>query len=265
MPPSIPYRANTTGLSTSNLPKPPVRRAAVGDLLTPQASDNTQAKSVLTKPKPPLPPRLPPRESSTPQDPPPSYNSAIEDTTAHARLNQSALNRLGSAGISVPGLSIGGSSEASNTYQDQAGNGTATPAKTQKPALGELHSQLSGVSNKMPGSEPPSNEGTTFAQKQAALKAANSFRSDPSSVSLSDAKATAVTAHNFRERHGDQVISGLTTAQSINRKYNIAEKVGGHTGNLGASQETLDPPALDRVPKDKKSPPPVPLSSKPRF
>lgn len=266
MPPSIPYRADTTGLPTRNLPKPPVRRAAVGDHSSPQASSNAQAKSVVTKPKPSLPPRLPPREPSTlPQDPPPTYNRAIEDPTAHIKLNQSALNRLGSAGISVPGLNIGGSSEASKTYQDQAGIGIASSAKPQKPTLGDLHAQFSGVSNKLPRSEPLSNEGTTFAQKQAALKAANSFRSDPSSVSLSDAKATAVTAHNFRERHGDQVASGLRTAHSINRKYDIAEKVGSHTGNLSAGQAALDSPALDRVLKDKKKPPPVPLSSKPRF
>ena len=221
---------------------------------------------MVTKPKPPLPPRLPPREPSTlPQDPPPSYNSTIEDHTAHARLNQSALNRLGSAGISVPGLGIGGSSEAPKSYQDQAGNATASPVKSQNPTFDKLHSQFSGVSNKMPASEPISNEGTTLAQKQAALKAANSFRSDASSVSLSDAKATAVAAHNFRERHGEQVASGLRTAHSFNQKYDIAEKVGGQAGNLSASQETLDLPSLDRVPKEKKKPPPIPLSSKPRF
>ena len=169
----------------------------------------------------------------------------------------------------MPGLNIGGSAEAPTTYRSH-GNRTASPFVAQKANVSGLHTRLAGASNRSPASEVPSIEGTSFAQKQAAFKTASSFHSDPSSVSISDAKATAATANNFRERHGDQVTSGLGTANRMNHKYNIAGKIGGYTGNSSGHKEApTSPPLVDASLSDqltdKKKPPPVPLSSKPRF
>jgi len=86
-------------------------------------------------------------------------------------------------------------------------------------------------------------EGTTFAQKQAALKTASSFRNDPSSVSLSDARAAAGTANNFRERHGEQVKSGWQSANRLYTKYGIADKVGAY----GASSTQVPEPQSSAV------------------
>ena len=69
------------------------------------------------KPKPKLPPRLPPRNTAAnppaePPSPPPAYQESV------SQLNQGAINRLGNAGVSVPGFGIGSQAPASqNTSQ----------------------------------------------------------------------------------------------------------------------------------------------------
>ncbi|KAI4248821.1 MAG: hypothetical protein L6R40_000832 [Gallowayella cf. fulva] len=284
-PPPVPYRMNTSGLSTSNLPKPPVRRLDQGD--------QSPASPVrpFVKPKPTLPPR-PPRQGSTPlpnfTTPPPPY-SAKPDTVPSqgGGTNPGAANRLASAGVSVPGFGIGVSPQ--NTHQT---NGNSTPPmETQGPSvkgpqLSELQSRFSKLSTNSQDTAPPS-QGTCMADKQAALRTAQSFHNDPSSVSLSDARNTAATANNFRERHGDQVNAGLKSANALNKKYDIANRASSYASQNGTSSEAQQSPSSPIVlsststplhkrappPPPQKpsfgggsttSPPPVPLSSKPR-
>ncbi|KAI1427053.1 hypothetical protein F5Y12DRAFT_227491 [Xylaria sp. FL1777] len=92
-----PYRADTTGLSTSHLPPPPTRTDG-GPATTPQPG-------VTVKPKAPpsLPPRLPPRSGNSSPNP----TSAGGQAASEGYLNQGAVNRLGAAGILVPGFGIG--------------------------------------------------------------------------------------------------------------------------------------------------------------
>lgn len=271
-PPPVPYRADTTGLATDGLPKPPVRQF-----------NHEEASPVApaTKPKPTLPPRLPPR-GPTPSSPPPTYNSVTQQqATSGGQLDRGALSRLTTAGVSVPGLNICGANQDSPIKQESAGAPSSVVG--QKPTLNELHSRFSGSSTKSPLPESPS-QGTTFAQKQAALKTASNFRNDPSSISLSDARATASTANNFRERHGDQVAAGWKSANAFNKKYDVAGKVGGVTGSpvvdrqvsapspdsassdspVVAEKKRPPPPPPKRVGAGSgASPPPIPLSSKP--
>ena len=290
-PSPVPYRVDRTGLSTSNLPKPPVRRIDYAEQASPVSA------SPMRKPKPALPPRLPPRQAtptldlSEPSSPPPMYTSATQQQpTGVGHLNQGALKRLGSAGVSVPGLDIGGQPQASASKQDRAGNPARDsvygPVGGQKPTLNELHSRFSGLPTKSSTPETPS-QGTSFTQKQAALKTASSFRNDPSSVSLSDAKATAATANNFRERHGDQVAAGWKSANAFNNKYDVAGKAGGLAGNPAVEgrkampwsdsrtsespsimeNKNPPPPPPRRVNVGNPpgaSPPPIPLASKPK-
>ena len=145
---------------------------------------------------------------------------------------------------------------------------------------------------------PP--EGTTWAQKQAALRTASQFHKDPRSVSLSDARAAASTARNFHQRHREQVASGLRVAAKLEDKYGISNKAGhyvglsantasspqaeetargssGSSGNLAAAAAILGkkkppppPPPKRRgvsgVPDaDGNTPPPVPMSTRPAF
>ncbi|TAQ87867.1 hypothetical protein B7494_g3805 [Chlorociboria aeruginascens] len=221
-PPSIPYRTDTTGLSTAHLPPPPGRKDGA-DGRIPAAS----------KPKPPsLPPRLPSRQNqvstTSPQimDVPDSHKGI---------LNQGSLNRLGDAGVSVPSLGIGGSNgEKSLPLSPTA---SRSPVISHSPPLNESQSRFFRLSSSQPSTPESPSEGTTFAQKQSAFKTADSFRNNPSSVSMGDARNAASTANNFRERHGEQVKSGWQSANKINSKYGIAEKVGSY-GGVGVTRDS---------------------------
>lgn len=294
--PPVPFRADRTGISTANLPPPPGHkdRRPVGAIVG--------AEEPIGKPKPPgLPPRLPPRQNSASSTSsiPPTPAMAVPD--AHRGvLNQGALSRLGAAGVSVPGLGIGGAKSKPVLPPPSTPSPSRSPAPpasaVNSAQLGELQSRFSRFSaSSSPKPDAPS-EGTTFAQKQAALKTASSFRNDPSSVSLSDARAAATTANNFRERHGEQVKSGWQSANKLNTKYGIADKVGSYgivapaqeSENIGSKVETKDntiplpavmalakkkpppPPPMKRaalsgagVPQASQ-PPPIPLASKPK-
>jgi hypothetical protein len=266
-PPPVPYRADRTGLSTANLLPPPSHK-------------DRRAIEPADKPKPPgLPPRLPPRQNSnagpSAPSPPPTYGASTTESDPHKGiLNQGALNRLGAAGVSVPGFGIGGNKPKAPLPPPGISSSAKSPAPTASPVnsaqLGELQSRFSRLSSSTsPKPEAPS-EGTTFAQKQAALKTASSFRNDPSSVSLSDAKAAASTANSFRERHGEQVKSGWQSANRLNTKYGIADKVGAYGGapNTQDPESTTPhiamrddtngaPPAVGALGKKKPPPPPV--------
>lgn len=274
VPPPIPYRVNTSGLSTSNLPKPPIRHIDQGD----QSPTHNQRPS--TKPKPSLPPRLPPRHGSVPSQkstsPPPPY-SATPDAASRqeATMDQAAMSRLGSAGISVPGLGIGNNSPSAHqntrTMSTQADDQGPT---ANGPQLNELQSRFSKLSANSQSADP-SSQGTSLAEKQAAMQTAQSFRNDPSSVSLADARNTAATANNFRERHGDQVNAGWKSANAMNKKYDIANRANSFAtqtspppGNAASTTSKKPPPPPPQKPgfsgEAATSPPPVPLSSKPR-
>ncbi|KAL8678998.1 MAG: hypothetical protein Q9186_004682 [Xanthomendoza sp. 1 TL-2023] len=287
-PPPVPYRVNTSGLPTSNLPKPPVRRLDQGD----QSPASPAGSS--TKSKPSLPPRLPPRQGSTPlpnsTSPPPPYSAVPTVLPAQdGGINQGAVNRLASAGVTVSGFGIGNSSQSSH----QINGSTGSPADTHGPSanspqLGELQSRFTRLSTSNQNPTPPS-QGTSLADKQAAMRTAQSFRDDPSSVSLTDARKSAATANNFRERHGDQVNAGWKSANTMNKKHDIVNRVSSYASQSGSSSNTgvqqspsssiappsplthlhkRAPPPPPQKPSfsggSAASPPPVPLSSKPR-
>jgi len=179
-------------------------------------------------------------------------------------MNQGALSRLGAAGVSVPGFGI--ESRKPPLPPPTASSPARSSAPSNSPQLSELQSRFSKLSSSTsPQTEAPASEGTTWAQKQAALKTASGFRDDPSSVSLSDAKVAASTANNFRERHGEQVKSGWQSANKLNTKYGIADKVGAY----GTSPETpeasspmiemRDNSAMSPAGLGKKKPPPPPV------
>ena len=287
LPPPGPYKADTTGLSTRNLPKPPIRQLD---------QDNDFNLNGPKKPKPSLPPRLPPRQNSGPPNgvsPPPSYDAATSQAPPSKNLlNQNAINRLGSAGVSVPGFGISGDSQSTSPWRDQQGPGSDTtqPNHLSRPTVGM--NELQGRFSKMSTSTPPESPsgGTTFAQKQSALRTMNSFKNDPSSVSLSDAKAAASTANNFRERHGEQVSTGMQGMNNLNNKYGISNKLNGYASGgpasslQGAPSTPVTPigqPSIATETKTKAPPPPpppkkrmndirpaappeIPLASKPR-
>lgn len=268
--PPIPYRADTT---TRNLPKPPVRSAEA------QVSSGIHSPSPSPRPKPPLPPRLPPRHSShssyadASEAPPPSSKVSSPAASAGESSSQGALSRLGSAGIRVPGLGIGEGSAGLNSWQSRHNSNGKSPNLTEVEARGspvsKLPSNFSSLSmNPSSPTDVPA-QGTSFAQKQAAFKTASAFRNDPASISLSDAKATAMTANNFRERHGAQVAAGWQMGSGLNQKYGITNQSSdnahaGHNASLNADNgepAAPDATALSSLGTTGRPPPPVPKKS----
>lgn len=253
VPPPIPYRAKSVGNLTIDAPKRPLPRGQGGEDFKP-------------KPKPSLPPRLPPRQISvspqTPSSPPPTYSATVPPKAAVSKsyLNQGALRRLGSAGITVPELGIEAGSRASNLRQADDGNPKARPSPGAAKESDKPNSQLPKYSDfssiqKAPGPGSPS-QGSTLAQKKAALKTAAAFRKDPSSVSLADAKATASTMNNFRERHGEQVASGMKSANALNQKYDISSKLAGQDPtrhNSGGTTSIAETDSIAATPPSMRS------------
>ncbi|PFH56095.1 hypothetical protein XA68_17071 [Ophiocordyceps unilateralis] len=208
----------------------------------------------LPPPPPPYvatsaPPRLPPRRTTVAADEHVSpKGGGGSGGYLDGCLNPAATSRLGAAGISVPGLGIGSPAGAQPTSPSAA----AVPS-----------------------------EGTTWAQKQSALKTAASFHKDPSSVSLNDARSAASTANNFRQRHGDQVKAGWERTNSFNQKHGVTEKVGAFVdkhqlASAGGKKAPPPPPpkkkpsiggfaASDSGGQRQDGPPPIPSSSRPNF
>lgn len=282
---------NTTGLSTKNLLPPPVHHAVSED-----ATAHESPAAPQKKPKPSLPPRLPPRKTpstdSSLTPPPPSYESATSQTQPAAEsVNRGPLDRLGAAGVSVSGLGIG---QQSNPWKNERSQSTTSNASG-KGQLSELQSRFSKMNTQSraspinDGTSPsPPPQGTTLAEKQAALDTAQSFHKDPSSVTLSDAKAAASTANNFRERHGDQVSAGAQKANTWNKKYNVTGRMNNFLEKQASPANETQPAAQSEsmasqadgygrkpppppVPNKRlgihasaQSPPPVPLGTKPR-
>ncbi|KXT04485.1 hypothetical protein AC578_8730 [Pseudocercospora eumusae] len=179
-----PYRMNTSGLRTDNLPKPPVRRNMdAGGAASPVATTGRTASPVLPPRVPPrqttgtiaAPPRtsspsgpapgLPPRQNEYPDEytppPPPTYNEALsapspqqnvasmaqsvasrftqngsstssfqarQNNDSPATINQSTTNRLGQAGVCVPGFGIGSSNNGTSGPSAQQVQSAATMA-----------------------------------------------------------------------------------------------------------------------------------------
>lgn len=86
-------------------------------------------------------------------------------------------------------------------------------------------------------------QGTTWAEKQAALRTAQNVQKDPSAVTVADATSAARTANSFRERHQDSINAAGQKANEWNRKYNV-------TGRLNSFLEKHSTP----------SPPPEPTT-----
>ncbi len=185
--PPLPYRADRTGLQTSHLPPPPTHRAIASTPL----SETVQP----VKPNPRLPPRLPSRQASTDvpsavSAPPPSYEAVIPpptSTSTNSGLNTSALNRLGHAGISVPGFGIGKSSD----------NTTSNPWKTERIPSTTSSPPVTGPNTQNPWktersqnttSPPPSTGTNTLSELQSRFSRMNS-----SSAAAAPAPASAST------------------------------------------------------------------------
>ena len=296
--PPLPYRADRTGLKTDHLPPPPVHRSIAQSTSngTPQAAP---------KARPNLPPRLPSRKDSSTNGStsslslaqPPAYEAAAPPpqqspvqhpvqpvAQSNSWLNQGAANRLGKAGVSVPGLGIG----ESNPWKSETSKTTSPPpVGTNNSGVSELQSRFARMNSGTATSpQSPPAEGTTLEQKQAAFKTAQNFHKDPSTVTMADAQSAASTANNFRARHQEQISAGAQKANGWNKKYNVtgrlntflekqaspvAEQPPAEMPGTVASPTSPNinrrppPPPPPKKPSGMHAPPPVPLGTKPSF
>ncbi|PYH90017.1 hypothetical protein BO71DRAFT_402586 [Aspergillus ellipticus CBS 707.79] len=277
--PPLPYRANRTGLDTSNLPPPPVR-------LMDSPVEATAAPS--PRPKPNLPPRLPSRNNTTPSPHPPTPPPAYSPQVLEGHLNQDATSRLSQAGVSVPAFGIGNNSN--QWRRDSSTSGTASPttagpvSQTPVNELQNRFSQLRTTPSRSPAPPPPAR--------------GNSISTQPSSISTCDTRSGSSTINDFREPHNDKIQAGKQKLSGINEKCGISQRVNKAFGdqknpenaappipphpNANRSTSSIDSDALSRkkappppppkkagmrstpVPGAAPSPPPLPLSTKPR-
>jgi hypothetical protein len=207
--PPLPYRVNTTGLNTDNLPPPPARR---------MHSPASSVSSASSKPVPSVPPRIPPRMNSTPQShpatPPPAYSPS------EPVLNQGAVSRLSNAGVSVPALGIGhGRSSSSNTTGGAVG----------QTSVNELQARFSQMRTSL--SHSPSQGASPSVQGGAS-------QPEPSATS---------TLNNLRERHNDKIEAGKERMQEFNHKYKISQRFNNfvdekRSANTSISSKQFRPP-----------------------
>jgi hypothetical protein len=242
--PPLPYRANTTGLSTSHLPPPPVHRNIISP--PPQETGETLAP----KPKPGLPPRLPSRQNTaevaaaaTP--PPPSYDAVTSEASAKpstfSTLNTSAVNNLSRAGVKVPAFGIGRSNSSNTSTPTTDNPWSSEPAQPTNPTTGtstntmsELQSRFSRMNSNSNSNTPTADQPTappSIQQTQSAFATAQNFRRDPSSVSMNDARSAATTANtaarsasDFRQKHATQIAAAENRAKAVNNKYQLQSR-----------------------------------------
>lgn len=242
-PPSLPYRADRTGLRTDNLPPPPVHRDLNKSSATPPPP-STRSPGPATQPR--LPPRLPSRQNtmSPPvnEPPPPSYDAVASKPnttstpTPTSYINQSAANRLGQAGVSVPAFGIGKQTE-SNPWQSEKSQ--TRPSGTNQ--LSELQSRFARMNSQesaaapsptTQASNPAPNSMPSWKQSQSAFNTAQTLRTNPQNVSLADAQSAAQTAgqaqrsaNAFREKHADQIAAAQTKAKAWDQRYKVTSKI----------------------------------------
>ncbi|RPB03371.1 hypothetical protein L873DRAFT_1787150 [Choiromyces venosus 120613-1] len=189
--------------------------------LPPKRSD--QPPSDDGRKPPAIPPRLPPRREPSLPSP-----KEVDETGG---LNLSAIGRLGKAGISVPGF---------NT----------APKSSSTPPIGQRPQEITN----------PRDGGTSFAEKKAAIKTANSFYKNPMSVNASDAKAALKTGRNFQQRHGDQVAAGYKKAEEMGLHEKSKSQGGGHVqgyADLLSMRGSPSASSTGDVPPRILTPPPV--------
>ncbi|KAJ5614953.1 hypothetical protein N7537_000067 [Penicillium hordei] len=219
-PPPVPYRVDTSGLSTDHLPPPPVRRLD---------SASSASTSPISKSKPPKPPpRLPARNGSPSSDPPPAYSTA--PVLSHDYINQDATSRLANAGISVPGLGIG---------QEKSSSPAHTP-------VNELQSRFSQMNTSASPSTPTP---PVPASTNASTSSLHNFRERHADTINSGKQKYG----DFRERHADTIDSGKQKYGDFRERHADSidsgkQKLSGYASRFTGSSPAASSPAAPSPP-----------------
>lgn len=192
--PPVPYRVNTTGLSTNNLPPPPARRLDSPSSASAASASVSAPAPASAKPKPQLPPRVPPRNATTiphsPSPPLPAYTATLP-SASQGYINPEATSRLANVGVSVPSLGIG-----------EADASTPASSGAQGANINELQSRFSQMRT---------NSGSPSAAPQPHA------RTPIPSANREDALPPPQT---FRERHADKIDMGKEKWGGVTSRFN---------------------------------------------
>lgn len=223
-PPPVPYRLNTTGLSTNNLPPPPVRRL--------DSPADSPSSATTTKPKPQLPPRLPPRSESSAQPTSPPAYSPTPPSPSQGYVNQQAVSRLSNAGVSVPALGIGEGD--GRQAQTSAGARDAAP-------VNKLQSRFSQMRTN-----------SAFSPSAPSSPARPATNEEP--------RAGSSSVQDFRERHADKIEAGKQKLGGITSRINTF--VEDRKFSADANKRIPRPPAPPHGPSEQSTVPENPAARK---
>ena len=169
--PQVPYRVDTTGLRTENLPKPPVHRQVREGVVEASSPSYNRPAPTAPKAKPSLPPRLPPRQPSpskasapgavstglSPLYPLSASNPPVPERSPVPSAPQGAIDSLSNAGINVPGFGIGAGRNHNTSRGKPIQSASASAASPISANVTELQSRLAKMSTNQSVSENPSN------------------------------------------------------------------------------------------------------------
>ncbi|KAK6437834.1 hypothetical protein LTR95_005976 [Oleoguttula sp. CCFEE 5521] len=251
-PPPEPYRKDTTGLRTDNLPAPPVRRAVTGSS-SPAPVPPPRAKPVLPqRVNSGPPPILPPRQNEYPDEhappPPPTYGEATRPVIAP---NPAAINRLAQAGVSVPGFGIGSSRENASAVSAAAGMVQRHPEQVAA-AAGYVQRHPEQVAAAAKTAQNNSGQLNELQQRFARMGIASSSLPGPAAPTQG---AQQPAASSWR--------SGLQPASSLASSVPASPS----SPTTATGKKPAPPPPAKRVglsSGEAPVPPPIPMSSKPR-
>ncbi|KAL1843776.1 hypothetical protein VTJ49DRAFT_7486 [Mycothermus thermophilus] len=310
--PHKPFVADTTGLSTAHLPPPPVRRdgadargpappppnrAATTAVRSPAPAPRPALPARAPTAPPSLPPRLPPRSStsasatpspalparptntvtSTPPPPRPTQGPGPEQ----GYLNQSAIARLGAAGVSVPGLGIGSNASGS-------GSGPVSSAKPPPPpppvsrsrtTTGTGQTQAQQQLNELQSRFARARLGTQQLEAQTSSPIASSpALSTSSSISAATSSPSHPTTPGLLTRSLSPASPSAAAAAAAvvagkkkppppppPKKKNLALAPGPSGVGLGPRPGPSQQQHGQEGPKEEDIPPPIPLATRPRF
>ncbi|KAL4873792.1 hypothetical protein BDV12DRAFT_159621 [Aspergillus spectabilis] len=252
--PPVPYRANRTGIDTSTLPPPPLRRIGTAVESAPTSES--------PKTRPSVPPRVPSRtNTSTPAShspSPPAYSPSPPATeksqAANGYINQAATSRLSQAGVSVPELGIVANSP--NPTSPSTGYVQQAPVSELQSRFSQL--RTNSASTPSPISSPPVRQTQTPPTPASNIGSARSAFKD------------------FRTKHNDQIEAGKQKLSGFNQKYRISDRINNALDSKSASAEQAPPipphPTLNRSTTSsstdteslarRKAPPPPPPQKK---
>ncbi|KAJ5625232.1 hypothetical protein N7510_001541 [Penicillium lagena] len=278
--PPVPYRVDTTGLATNNLPPPPVRRFD-------SPGSSSPSSTTSAKPKPPqLPPRLPPRDGPASHTPSPPVASP---SPSQGYINQEATSRLANAGVSVPALGIGETndrqSQPVNELQsrfsqmktdDYSSAAPPPPYQATQPIASPSEPAAGGRSSIQDFRERHADKIDMGKQKLGGMASrANTFvegrqATRPTTNSAEPAAGGRSSIQDFRERHADKIdmgkqkLGGMTSRINTfveDRKFsaNANKRIPRPPSNYSSPVESSPSVGgLESAARNKKPPPPPP-------